>query len=774
MLQPFLEQRQNDASWQSEKQCSKVLCQVRQWSEIKKGSDLDSLIIEGNDARGKLGRLVGIPTNKGCFPAAFCYAGEDWGGSSSFEVYLEQSDNRYLVSPFKEWPAETKELCGKEEWKWVLRSLGVSWETKLSWHDWGDNGLNQSPLIMGYKEYCRKRAQLTPRHIYGGRTFTVEDFPEVIKGCTADESLGFVEHIFEKDKKYQSKFKYSDYKGRNKEDKVISFAMFQLENEEWLPCKSAILHRGNRIKPSEAYMPGCRSRGLLPEINKGQMDNEHWEKMADMYKNLGVQEDWPVEKDLYHKWMRNLAEEANNGQGGLHWNTEKERSPIAQSAEVLFEKYMRKCGEPLERTPVPFLYWTEQGEFLGFAPADSLFWADKAYFDRPEVRRKILALEDIKVFFLFLKEGEKAHLPRLSDKLNLLPDLGSDEYKEESKKLQARYEKRREYLNIIAECKLPKIQIQAKKKMVLRSDGHDICPDIDYYYGDAVLSINVQKNGSKWGALANGLCEAGEIKQADFADKFENLLGYESSEDCLEKLRKHGIPEEALKRLREDSEAEIPQPPNGENPIVEPDQSTQEEGTGDNVETRNEEGESNTPGGTGSDDGRRPNPETGIPAEQWLEKELLAQKFNVDRTGKGSDYKICLNDRQVLVEIKHIGSKASAIYWSQRQIEKALECQANNEDYYIAIVWGDSKKDYRVSWFWNPLKDLVQMDRTCTWENKSEKGVPMDKGDNWDVSQLFDKQKWKKSHTYSICIRINHKDADNNGFECFLDKLKSG
>lgn len=131
VLCPFLlEHDYEDYNYYGPEQRSRVLSLVMQWS-----GEIDFDDIKDHE-RDLLGRLIYVPTDKGWLSAVCSYAGEAWGGPSLLEQTANPGQNHKLIwppercgllLPFERWPEETKAQYPQEEWKSLLKFLGVSW-----------------------------------------------------------------------------------------------------------------------------------------------------------------------------------------------------------------------------------------------------------------------------------------------------------------------------------------------------------------------------------------------------------------------------------------------------------------------------------------------------------------------------------------------------------------------------------------------------------------------------------------------------------------------
>ena len=443
-LQPFLEKYENDPDfWQPEERCAEVLNQVMQWSDRKNFENIRAFIIDEDES---LGRLVRIPTDKGWLPAIYCYAGEDWEGPQSFDTYFAQIEDRGIVEPYENWHRKAKEeveVTQYTQYKGLLRHLGVSWEPKTFNRIIHNLGYDQ------YREYCLKKARDTQhgtaQNITEVDTTFIEHFPKSITECTPSETLFIVNRIFKIFKLLPKKTAYAKYSYSGQRESGItvdSCAKFQLESTKWLPCKSALLHDGNFVKPKDSYMPKKGLGGLLPEVDRGDdIDNRRWynDGIQEMLEALNVQEELPEDRETLHGWIKKLPTLANkeNSRERLYWEPEiKKRGDIALATRAVFKHYIKTLDESQRLPwdiPAPFLCEDDKGKFLGFAPAGDLSLIDEPYLAEPSVISDILKQKDIKIFFLFMKEADPINMNRLSTRLDFEEDFS--EYRSTKKQM---------------------------------------------------------------------------------------------------------------------------------------------------------------------------------------------------------------------------------------------------------------------------------------------------------------------------------------------------
>ncbi|MYC15944.1 MAG: hypothetical protein F4Y39_19640, partial [Gemmatimonadetes bacterium] len=114
----------------------RALLQVLSWSPSRKFAEVPPLLENPNGTqrekqRAKMAKALCLPTDKGWLPAADCYAGEDWGGPPVFDRFFASVRDRGLVLPFHRWPNQIRKGTKKDQWKALLRWVGVSWEPKV-------------------------------------------------------------------------------------------------------------------------------------------------------------------------------------------------------------------------------------------------------------------------------------------------------------------------------------------------------------------------------------------------------------------------------------------------------------------------------------------------------------------------------------------------------------------------------------------------------------------------------------------------------------------
>ena len=165
-----------------------------------------------------------------------------------------------------------------------------------------------------------------------------------------------------------------------------------------------------------------------------------------------------------------------------------------------------------------------------------------------------------------------------------------------------------------------------------------------------------------------------------------------------------------------------------------------------------------------------PHPESGLPAEEWLKKQLNNEyPEQVKSIHAGADFILRLDDgRKVYIEAKHVETRPGVIHWSKRQYEKAKK---ERNSYFIAVLSpvADSA-GYAIHWIWDPLADLENLEnRKVVWSGESEPW-------NLQKGEWGEEKKGPESvptRTFDIKITLeNSIYQDENKDDCRLTRLK--
>lgn len=763
---------------------------------------------EENQERKSLVENLRLLTDKGWLSAADCYVGEAWDGPPVFDHFFASIPVRGLVLPFHRWPNQIRKGTKKDQWKALLRWIGVSWEPKIRRvEDWPDHC-----LVANYREWFNKDYDCYKWLC----DWEIEFFPECIYSTNAGDPASVLRTMLPlveilKNRKasyYRSRYFYNK---NEKHQFSGNFAAYQLRYEEWLPCKPALFHDGKRVvAPRRAFMPDKGLRGLLPEVDRGDIKDEEWFQHINLeLRSLGVRVQLPKNPEDWHDWMRKLPKLANglDNQGQAISEDEDYRALLQNAADSLYRKYLKlDWWNELNRwdrydidfpagIDVPCMCWENDTEVLAFSSSDEVFYIDQPHLD--EVRQEI-GSKDFKLFILSLNAGKDAPkrlgVDRLSYELHAEPCY-EEAVKQESDRLSQRYKERclglvsaanlrkslPEELNIIAVRGL-RLELTSNSKSVTDVEV------LSWETEDGSLLINLDKD--KWRALGHGLA-ARIAKAEDKASLFENLLREDYKDVYLDRLRQEGVTEDDIKNAESTwtiSTGSTPEPesPQKSRTNTEPDLPTEEglekkpKDSFSLEERRKKDSEHRESTETirteseppqGSQSGSKPNTETGQKAENWFEEKLKhifkhVRRHDIDEKNRESDFAVLSGSRKFHIEVKHVENLPGTIYWTENECNKA---QDNRNEYFMAILSPNGDGDYKILWIWNPLKELKRASREVQWTGNS--GYKSVSSNSWDITKQWPKNNKVPAKRYDFRIRLNEEVI--KGFEEDTENLEA-
>lgn len=602
-LLPFCErscdgmsERQTAEWWKS--RGWKILDWAHRWSALKQ--ELPALIVGDDDKhnreRNRAGQVIRLPTSRGWLPAIDCYAGKEWDGPSSFDDFFRKKRGRGVVSPLEKWSLSTRAERDKQRWKGFLRWLGVAWEPKIRRSTFSQLASEQRPvellgpesLIRKYQDGCRDKCYSRYQRGYiqqKSPVFFMEYFPASMEASGVDllHAAASVMQALKGKGKVMCERQYLGT--RPYEVSCDTLAVAQLKNLEWLPCTPGVFDDVKVARPQDIYMPGCGRGGMYPEVIEHEDRDKKIKNALDMLECKGPKE--VLSKSTCIENMRKLRDKANglkqkwenqqlqwNRDTGGHSGRSEERGRLADVARILYTEYLREYGDLPDHEPVPFVYRTDKGEFLDFAIANDVCWADKYYFDEPSIRDEILTPKHrLQIFFLFLQDGNanRSKLNCLSEKLRMEENpiwdkeedpFGSNEI------MRSRFKNRKHMLETALKCQFPNaLKILCHKKIYWRSKQlPQLKPEMPFWFDatENCLHVNiggVRSNPPKWRPLANGLAEVVETDNAGQSNRARGDAIYkflsEDNDGCKQILREeYGFTEEAL-RIEEEELREI-------------------------------------------------------------------------------------------------------------------------------------------------------------------------------------------------------------------------
>ena len=200
----------------------------------------------------------------------------------------------------------------------------------------------------------------------------------------------------------------------------------------------------------------------------------------------------------------------------------------------------------------------------------------------------------------------------------------------------------------------------------------------------------------------------------------------------------------------------------------------------DNVKDQNNSNGTSQKESNRSNGLNRPRPETGRPAEDWLEKRLekvfpnCVQRHIRDKANRESDFVVSAGSRKFHIEVKHVANWPGTFYWSELECEKAQILERSNDKYIMAILSPNGERDYQIRWLWHPLNELKRASREVQWTGRSDyEAVTID---SWDVETRRPNEVPTKRHQFRIKPNdkvIKDFEEDTEDLEVLCRKIDS-
>ena len=536
--------------WQ--KNGRRILEMAFEWGE-KDGKDEPFIIGFGDTELQKRAEIFHLPVGNGAqkwVPALQCYAGAAWGGPKIFDKYFAAVEDRCVLSPPAADRGITVANANKKKWDKLLSWLGCSWMLKVK----RKNGLHSER-----DDVCHT----------SGRPFSdfcFEHFDEMFatpqNGKASDyvPLLNMIPEMYKIASKEKARYFYNSVK------LVETYALKQLKGNKWLPCEKSLLFPNKRLfKPKDAYLPGFGLKGLLPEVNKRNLDSSAWDAIEKTLKKLGVKNSISQDPNQLIDYMNQLSRLPDENKPDVMWATDdKDKGKIARAAKAIFLAYAKIENPPTltGHVMVPCLRDTEKGEIIYFEKADNTYWADEPYFNEPKVRKEILRTEKLNVFFRFLIDGESFGLKRLSDSLQMRPRY-KHKQPQSSKKMHQRYQERRVGMEKATNQKLPEqLEMVAYENIALEATTHTeiTIPKIKFWTRSE-CEIDINAGADMWQGLAAALGEL--TNEIQYKPDFELLLKEKTRDSFLNRLRDdYRLTEESIEEVEnsapfEDNNADV-------------------------------------------------------------------------------------------------------------------------------------------------------------------------------------------------------------------------
>lgn len=810
------------ATWTQDEWCDRgwaALDQFRQWYTGPKKDVIPWVGSSTQNPRKSAIAHLRVPTDKGWLPSADCYAGDAWDGPKVFDRYFANIRDRGLLLPWEQWPKQTREETAKDDWKPILRWLGVSWEPKVRVMELSSD---EKPLPELWRTYEADNDIWATRWIFN---VAIEHFPHCVRDLDAAESEYTIMHAVIR--LAQAGWRQEAHYFRYKAMTCSTFAWYQLCNTKWLPCTRSLLHNEDRVVPTQAFMPDKGFKGLFPEVlhrhpggrlavgGRQGSDRKEWLRL------LGVKNGLPDYQDGWHHWMRRLSEV-----GSATDRCDPER--VRRAADALYSGYLNLESSDDTLFPsdirLPCLTAGDDGPVLTFESASEVYYVDEPHLQ--EVGDEIVQ-RGYNLFVLSPHAGKRApsrlRISRLSSALNAdVRFIEEDARATEAVRL--RYQQRRVGLILAAGLKEELPQDLAVTVVKDLRVGLVDPKKVEEIASVGVLAWKGQdrplllSQRSRWRAFGHGLARW-VVRRETMASLFETLLRERSRREYEDRLLHFGITRDDVERAmadwtddsdsdRDDSrerwEGSGPDDAtrdSGGRKHSEPDTTDSVDGgrsgghefrrTGSGVRQTGSEGgragESKPPptGGSGPGStgrhyasGKQPNVVTGRAAEDWLAERLeetfqgAVQRRVRDSQNRESDFVVRQGSVEFHIEAKHLATRSGKVYWSEGQCSKAQDiCRGESADrYFMALLVSGSGGQYRIYWSWNPLSELQLAQREVQWEGTSKYEAV--ESDSWDVADQRPEDVPVNRHKFRIQVDQGLLDELDEDDERPLRKLR--
>ena len=600
----------------------------------------------------------------------------------------------------------------------------------------------------------------------------------------------------------------SDGKIKQKNGSVDSFAYWQLYNCSWIPCKQSLFYRNKVISPGKAYMPGRGLMGFLPEVEIDLPDGQEGRNLETfMTQVLQVQENLPSPASQeWNDWIQALPDIAA---------IEPDKENVKRAARAMY-KSLFKLNEKPKDIPndikLPSICYGQddhtciEDEMLMFQTSGNLYWIDKHYLAERATRKALI--QRYPIFLLELDEGRRAEewfgIKPMSAIVNVKPLYGYQDI-EITEKVQLRYKERYYALRAIDEqIRLPapdelNVFIVESLKLSIIDQGCVVAlPSVSSWREADTIWIDVKDT---WRGIGLALNTNNRRRQSD---TFENILRAEDWSEVLERLREHGISEAALCDIKQTSmeainaditvnnsllhlpldkstEKSINKPLESKRitcPIEHVNSNTFNTDLNKPVTPHEKSGLSSQKRGNITQSGK----EKGIKAEKWIRKRLndtLNDTWRItdkpERDNENRETDIVLRHTQFgefHLEVKHMENEI--VFWSQGEVKKAQD-QEHPIRYLMVICCPNNPTDdhdnYEDYWIKDPLKDLLQFERSGVWDWQGSTRSQQNSFNKWEVPNV---KPLKEANNFKFQINIeeNMLKKISFNFETIIDMLQ--
>lgn len=746
-----------------------------------------------------LGRTIRYPTQNGWVRAFDCYAGEAWEGPAAFDRFFGKTQSRGVVKAWNRWPVKLRRGKKKAQWKMLLRYCGVSWEPKVRelrngaapaaadlWRRYSKSSElwnYRYPIREEYIDHFPEIMNSFPSLEREVRLLKATEGS--IQGATYRKSPNGPPHApaFGSFARFQLR---SEPWLRVK--RSILFPERRLPPDQtYLPEKglSGLLPEVSRGNISiESWWSS-----VIPLLKR-------WGVRKDLSRDVETWRDWMIR---LHDAARRLPKkdwdlpDANGSGAAIVWKSSRALyKTFLRDIDARFRSLNVPCrvwtdgGESLDFAPQDEVRWLDESYLTAPQILIHLLRAGIKFF--------IFSLSEGS------SAKKKLGIRPLSQELSEKVIYESVD-EASTARLRRRYSERRAGLSACVADDFPMDSgCEAVRGLKLElSYGDNKIADVDSlsWKDSETGRVLVRSEPDLWRSFADALTRY--VVPCEAADKLENLLR-SSWEEYRDRLKSLGVSDELLNEIAtskialavEDDEehssisregaskpaeshsgetaqeADDDSDANIEPPFDQVDQPSLEvmersrtpSAFSDSKTDVNKNAEmsgrgqtskqkrSDLPGKAQPDSSRKaghPDPITGRKAEDWLH-EKIASIFDFvsvtrnerDALNRESDIVVrTAGVTEIHIEVKHLASVPSRIYWSDLQIEKAHSLQDAGQRYAVALLKSVAERNdqpFAVYWIWNPLLQFLNAERSVQWVGHTsfEKVA----GKSWAVEEM--------------------------------------
>lgn len=756
---------------------------VAHWADIGEWAKLQPYAPNGSPGgpRDALVRVMRVPSGKLWVRARQCYARTEIKGAAGLSQYFRQVPGRFLCG----YPAEAKQRFGAEQWRALLRYLGVSWEPKILLFE------NDPDAVTGAAEQSDYRGEIYRRDglRYLKRDWQLEAFPDCLgNNVPAATLMEMVASLQLTSAGLRAEwFKVTGTEKTHAPQAYRSFVDFQLRCVPFVPVRPNIWGK-SLAAGRETFWPQTGISGITLDMDLAGFKDPRRSTLRPLLSTaLRFQTKLPEQWGSWLPYHDALVAAVERGEvpRGLH------------SARELYEHMLDPRNGGRDGAKPRKLACSDPQSPTGLRAVSrgDASWIDKPALAAPEVLDALTAAGLAYIPALLdaaPNANDQLGIARASEKVTIIPTY------EEAQQAQGALKRRLEarWRAIAVQCEAKRVRVPTKPR--LRAvHGLTLAISFDGKHAAEIASVAFRQVdewlidvGNREEAIAMALTD-GIGHAADLRYRFAAVLRAPNADAVTRILLEDGIPSYKLAAVRLDLEgeegsgsqedgeqADNDEDPAGGNAKSEPGEGEQDERRTDDAAIEPEPSDpssTNRPAGnhhasgtlahrplydpaggnagSGSGSGAWGNQRAaGIAGEEWLRRLVLATlppgwtaALNERDKDRGeSDIVVRSPTAEWHIEVKTLSSQR--LYWSNQEREKA---ERQRDRYWMCFLVREAYA-WRIHWSWDPLVDLLPCERRVQWQWSSEIEGPRLEKDSWNpiggtaIARALSSDKWRE------------------------------